>query len=75
MFMHGRRLSDHLRPSHTYNAGTEHVGFSPTRQTWGLRSGSRGRVGVRVAVVRSWVGWGGVGCGVVWLGVGCDGVG
>ena len=23
---------DH-RPSHPYNAGTEHVGFSPTRQT------------------------------------------
>ncbi|CAN0422214.1 unnamed protein product, partial [Laminaria digitata] len=21
------------RPSHPYNAGTEHVGFSPTRQT------------------------------------------
>ena len=25
-------LYDH-RPSHPYNAGTEHVGFSPTRQT------------------------------------------
>ena len=30
---HGRsRIYDH-RPSHPYNAGTEHVGFSPTRQT------------------------------------------
>ena len=28
--MHGS--SDH-RPSHPYNAGTEHVGCSPTRQT------------------------------------------
>ena len=31
--MHGRsRIYDH-RLSHPYNAGTEHVGFSPTRQT------------------------------------------
>ena len=31
MTMDGRSLPDH-RPSHRYNAGTEHVGFSPTRQ-------------------------------------------
>ena len=35
IFMHGRtRLTIAIRPSHTYtyNARTEHVGFSPTRQ-------------------------------------------
>ena len=30
--MHGRSLSGH-RPSHPYNAGTERIGFSLTRQT------------------------------------------
>ena len=31
-FVHGRsRMA--IRPSHPYYAGTEHVGFSPTRQT------------------------------------------
>ena len=30
-FMHGRsRMTITIRPSHPYNAGTEHVGFSPT---------------------------------------------
>ena len=34
IFMHGRsRMTIGYRPLHTYNAGTEHVGFSPTRQT------------------------------------------
>ena len=31
--MHGRSRRCGHRPSHRYNAGTEHVGFSPTRQT------------------------------------------
>lgn len=31
-FMHCRRLKT-IRPSHSYNAGAELVGFSPTRQT------------------------------------------
>ena len=32
--MHGRsRMTIAIRPSHPYYAGTEHVGFSPTRQT------------------------------------------
>ena len=30
--MHDRSRYDHA-PSHPYNAGTEHVGFSPTGQT------------------------------------------
>ena len=29
IIMHGRTSYDH-RPSHPYNVGTEHVGFSPT---------------------------------------------
>ena len=34
IFMHGRsRTTIAIRPSHPYNAGTEHVGFSLTRQT------------------------------------------
>ena len=34
LFMHGRgRMTIWYRPSHSYNAGTEHVGLSPTRQT------------------------------------------
>ena len=39
MFMHGRsRMIIWYRPSHPHNAGTEHVGFSPTRQIveWGV---------------------------------------
>ena len=32
--MHGRSRVT-IRPSHPYNAGTEHVGYSPTRQTRG----------------------------------------
>ena len=31
-FMYGRCRGDHS-PSHAYNAGVEHVGFLPTRQT------------------------------------------
>ena len=31
--IHAWPLSYERRPSHPYNAGTEHVGFSPTRQT------------------------------------------
>ena len=31
--LNGRILSDH-RPSDPYNTGTEHVGFSSTRQTF-----------------------------------------
>ena len=31
-FVHGRSRMT-IRPSHPYYAGTEHVGFSPTRQT------------------------------------------
>ena len=31
--MHGRRDMTIEGPSHTYNAGTEHVGFSLARQT------------------------------------------
>ena len=31
--MHGRSgMTIWCRPSHPYNGGTEHVGFSPTRQ-------------------------------------------
>ena len=30
--MHGRSQMTIDRPSHPYNAGTEHVGFPPTRQ-------------------------------------------
>ena len=38
IIMHGHsRMS--IRPSHPYNAGTEHVGFSPTRQA--LEGGRR----------------------------------
>ena len=34
IFMHGRsRMTIWYRPSHPYNAGTTHVGFSPTRHT------------------------------------------
>ena len=33
-FMHSRRrMTIAIRPSHLYNAGTKHVGVSPTRQT------------------------------------------
>ena len=32
LLMHSRSL-DTIDPSHAYNAGTEHLGFSPTRQT------------------------------------------
>ena len=33
ILMHGRTgITIAIRPSHPYNAGTEHVGFSPTRQ-------------------------------------------
>ena len=33
IFMHGRsRMVIAVRPSHPYNGGTEHVGFSPARQ-------------------------------------------
>ena len=33
IFMHGRSgMTIAIRPSHPYNAGTEHVGFSQTRQ-------------------------------------------
>ena len=41
--MHGRsRMTIWYRPSHSYNAGTEHVAFSPIRQTllappWGVQ--------------------------------------
>ena len=31
-FMHSRGLNDH-RSSQSYNAGTEYIGFSPTRKT------------------------------------------
>ena len=34
IFMHGRiRIAIGYGPSHSYYAGTEHVGFSPTRHT------------------------------------------
>ena len=34
IFIHGRSgMTVAIRPLHPYNAGTEHVGFSPTRQT------------------------------------------
>ena len=34
ILMHSRsRMTIWYRPSHPDNAGTEHVGFSPTRQT------------------------------------------
>ena len=36
--MHRRSLSNH-RPSHPDNAGMEHVGFPPTRQTSGKEGG------------------------------------
>ena len=43
-FVHGRsRICDH-RPLHPYYAGTEHVGFSPTRQTLLVPSAKRGEV-------------------------------
>ena len=32
--MNGRSRITIYRPSHPYNAGTEHVGYLPTRQTW-----------------------------------------
>ena len=42
--MHGRsRTTIDIRPSHAYDAGTDHVGFSPTRQT--LLAPSAKRVG------------------------------
>ena len=45
IIMHGRsRNSYDHRPSHPYNAGTEHVGFSSTRQTWLARSAKRREV-------------------------------
>ena len=39
--VHGRSLSDH-RPSHPYNAGTEHVGFPPTTQALRALKGGGG---------------------------------
>ena len=33
-----------LRPSHPYTAGTEHVGFSPTRRTMRAPSAKRREV-------------------------------
>lgn len=47
--MHGRSLSDD-RPSHLYNAGMQHVEFSPTKQALllaptGLGGGQGGGVG------------------------------
>ena len=42
--MHVRsRMYDH-RPSHPYKAGKEHVGFSPTRQTFLAPSAKRREV-------------------------------
>ena len=41
--MHGRsRMTIAIRPSHPYNAGTEHVGFSTTRQTLLTKRGAGG---------------------------------
>ena len=42
--MHGHKSWGH-RPSHTYNAGTEHVGFSPTRKALLVPSAKRREVG------------------------------
>ena len=43
IFMHGGgRMTIWYRPSHAYNAGTEHVGFPPTRRDEGNRKGRGG---------------------------------
>ena len=47
-----------IKPSHPYNAGTEHVGFSPTRQA--LRAPSAKRREVFVESQRGGRGRGGI---------------
>ena len=45
IFMHGRsRMTIWYRPSHPYYAGTDHAGFSPTRQTLLAPSAKHGEV-------------------------------
>ena len=45
IFMHGRsRMAIAIRPSHPHNVRTEHVGFSPTRQTLFALSSKRREV-------------------------------
>ena len=45
IFMHGRSgMTIAIRPSHSYYAGTEHVGFSPTRQALPAPSARRREV-------------------------------
>ena len=43
LFMNNRSRMT-MRPSHPYNAGTEHVGFSPTRQILRAPSAKRREV-------------------------------
>ena len=44
-FVHGRsRMTIAIRPSHPYYAETEHIEFTPTRQTWRAPSSKRREV-------------------------------
>ena len=51
--MHGRRHTT-MRPSHPCNAGTEHVGFSPTRQCARRSGGVGGVIWGFVSCVLNW---------------------
>ena len=48
-FMHSlRRMTMAIRPSHPGNGGSEHIGFSPTRQALGAGGGGKGGQGYGV---------------------------